>query len=90
MLWVYGHHKYFYSYNAGINFKNVIIWRQKTSKIERCNINNNNIHLYGAISNLKLLFGATNKNVNTQDQLGTLRCKIIESLQVCDTEQMAF
>ena len=37
------------------------------------NNNNNNIHLYGAISNLKLLFGATNKNVNKHDQLGTLR-----------------
>ena len=53
------------------------------------NNNNNNIHLYGAISNLKLLFGATN-NVNKHDQLGTFRCKIIESLQVCDIEQMAF
>ena len=37
------------------------------------NNNNDNIHLYGAKSNLKLLFGATNKNVNEHDQLGTLR-----------------
>ena len=33
----------------------------------------NNIHLYDAISNLKLLSGATNKNVDKYDQLGTLR-----------------
>ena len=37
------------------------------------NTNNNNIRLCGAISNLKFLFGATNKNVNKRDQLGTLR-----------------
>ena len=35
--------------------------------------NKNTIYLYDAISNLKLLYGATNKNVNKHDQLRTLR-----------------
>ena len=30
------------------------------------------MHLYGAISNLKLISDATNKNVNKHDQLGKL------------------
>ena len=49
-------------------------------KIMIINNYNNNIHLYGAISNFKLLFGATNKTVDKHDELGTLRWKIIASL----------